>query len=169
MHLRSRLTSATIVASFVVSVFGAGLPHARATGNTYFVATDGADLGPNGQARPNSLATPWKSMRFAIRRMQAGDTVYVRGGTYTDWSVGWGAARGTSTAPLKIMNYQGERVILKGTMQFVHPDYWTIDGINVTRDPARGRSEFLVKIVGGRNWQFLHSEVWGGKIGRAHV
>src|ERR1051325_7473065 len=49
----------------------------RAT--TYYVSTSGSD-GNNG----TSLSTPWRTINKAAQTMVAGDTVYIRGGTYRE-------------------------------------------------------------------------------------
>jgi hypothetical protein len=54
------------------------VPSARAAGNTYYVATHGNDSN-NGQ-----FATPFRTIQKAADVAQAGDTVYVRGGTYNE-------------------------------------------------------------------------------------
>jgi hypothetical protein len=97
---------------------------------------------------------------MAFRRAEAGDSIIVRGGTYTE-EVGWGLEPGTANAPIVVRNYQSEYVLLKGHLKLEGGDYWTIDGINVTYDPSLGRTESLVKFDGGVGWQFLNAEVWG--------
>jgi len=47
-----------------------------ASGNTYYVATTGND------SNPGTLSQPWKTIQHAADSVQAGDTVYVRGGVY---------------------------------------------------------------------------------------
>ena len=99
--------------------------------------------------------------QWGVRRARAGDTIVVRGGTYQE-VVGWGAVKGTSSRPIHLQAAPGERVVLKGVVSLKGADYWIVRGINVTRDPALGRKEMLVKFDGGVGWQFLDSEVWGG-------
>jgi hypothetical protein len=134
---------------------------ALAAGRTLYVSTTGVDLMPNGwEVPPNSIDTPWRTITMAIRRAKPGDTIVVRGGTYQEVA-GWGAVKGTATAPIRLQNATGERVVIKGILALKGADYWIVRGINVTRDPARARSEFLVQFVGGVGWQFLDAEVWG--------
>jgi len=40
-------------------------------------------------------------------------------------------------------------------------NYWTVGGLNVTRDPAKARTEALVYIRNGVGWSFVNAEVWG--------
>src|SRR5689334_9873609 len=46
---------------------------------TYYVSTTGSDNN-NG----TSLSTPWRTINKAAQTMVAGDTVYIRGGTYRE-------------------------------------------------------------------------------------
>jgi hypothetical protein len=84
---------------------------------TYYVATTGSDTTGNG-----SIGLPWQSVPKGIRSLHAGDTLYIRGGTYT-WSGIYGNAASDTygcnpTCPTswagatKIMNYPGEAVVL---------------------------------------------------------
>ncbi len=156
---RLNLTLAVLV-MLVASAVAPGAAHAAA-GRTLYVSTSGHDFNPDGwTVPPNSIDTPWRSIEWAVRRAYAGDTIVVRGGTYTE-AVGWGARKGTAAAPIRLESYPGERVVIKGTLALKGADYWIVRRINVTRDPATGRHESLVAFFGGVGWQFLDSEVWG--------
>ena len=45
-------------------------------GNVYYVATNGND------SNPGTLASPWRTMSASCAKLNAGDTLYARGGTY---------------------------------------------------------------------------------------
>jgi len=79
---------------------------------TYYMATNGND-----SATGLTTNTPWQTLNQAASSMQAGDTLYIRGGVY-DGNVqyqyfGLGlyagiGVSGTPTAPIVISNYSGE-------------------------------------------------------------
>ena len=77
------------------------------TGTDYFVATDGNDTTGDG-----SIGTPWATLTKATTTVSAGDTIYIRAGTYNEES--YIDTSGTSRSPIKIMNYNGETVIFDG-------------------------------------------------------
>jgi hypothetical protein len=83
-----------------------------ASAATYYVAVNGDD------SNPCSLNQPCASINNTINtRLRAGDTLYLRGGTYSNWDHGGinilGHVAGTSwSSPVKILNYPGERVTL---------------------------------------------------------
>ena len=160
VHPTRRLRLAGLI--LVVLVAGAFAPaSALAAGRTLYVSTTGQDFASNGYSvPPNSIDSPWRTIAMAVRRAVAGDTIVVRGGTYQE-AVGWGARKGTSSAPIHLQNYDGERVLIKGTLALNGADYWIVSGMNVTRDPSTPRHESLVSFIGGVGWQFLDSEVWG--------
>ena len=59
------------------------------------------------------------STAILSNRLVPGDTLYLRGGTYTgDWGVVVG---GTPGLPIKIMPYNGEQVIIDGSITFLAP------------------------------------------------
>ena len=49
-----------------------------ASGTCWYVATDGSD------DNPGTISEPFKTFRPAVAQASPGDTIYVRGGTYTD-------------------------------------------------------------------------------------
>jgi hypothetical protein len=134
---------------------------AQAAGRTIYVAENGSDYLENGYTvGPGTFAKPLQTITRAIREARPGDTIEVRGGTYVE-SAGWGAVRGTASSPIVLKNYGNERVVIKGHLQLIGADYWTVDGINVTYDPDLGRTESLIKFDGGVGWRLLNSEIWG--------
>jgi hypothetical protein len=157
-----RLVFLAMPAVFALLAAGVG-PAAiqAATGRTLYVATSGVDYGADGHSVPtNTITTPWRTIEKTVTRARPGDTIVVRGGTYQE-IVGWGAVKATATQPIVLKAYSGERVVVKGILGFKGADYWTIDRINVVRDPALGRHEYLVNFQGGVGWKFLDSEVSG--------
>src|SRR5205085_7593123 len=55
---------------------------------------------------------PWRTINRALKHLSAGDTLYLRGGTYRE-NV-YCAVAGKPDAPITIRAYPGERVILDG-------------------------------------------------------
>jgi len=72
----------------------------RASGGTYYVATDGSD-GNDG----TSAATAWATIAYAAARAVAGDTIYVKAGDYGNETVIVGNS-GTSNAPIRFEGYR---------------------------------------------------------------
>jgi hypothetical protein len=156
-----RLAPLSLIALLFVAIAGVAPVAAAETGRTLYVATNGRDFADDGwSVPPNAIDTPWRSIEWAVRRARAGDRIVVRGGTYQE-VVGWGAVKGTSSRPIRLEAYDGERVTVKGILQFKGADYWVIRRINVVRDSSLGRKEFLVKFDGGVGWQFRDAEVSG--------
>ena len=92
----------------------------------YYVATNGTDNN-NG-----SINSPWRSLKHAIDVAGAGDTIFMRGGTYTTNEV-WikddmGGAPGQY---MTIKNYPGETVSVGGSRWFdVEGPYVRIEGLH---------------------------------------
>ncbi len=64
----------------------------------------------------------YKLIQSAVTAAVAGDTIYVRAGTYTNTTISGGvqpyvkfSINGTATAPIRLQNYNAEHVILNGT------------------------------------------------------
>lgn len=73
---------------------------------TYYVATTGNN------SNPGTSSKPWRTVAYAVPKMVAGDTTYVRGGTYTESNIRFGRS-GTQSAPIKLLNAPGEFPIIK--------------------------------------------------------
>ncbi len=122
-----------IGACLLVSALLASLPvHAA----TYYVATSGSD------SNPGTSSQPWKTVAYAVDKMVAGDTTYVKSGTY------YGHVRfkrsGTSSAPIKLLNAPGafpvidckktstQMVLLQNSSGTKYPIGWiTIEGFEI--------------------------------------
>jgi parallel beta-helix repeat protein len=82
----------------------------RATGPTFYVATDGND------SNSGTAAAPWRSLTAAIARLKAGDTLYVRGGRYAamnDEQFNIEGKNGNANAWITIAAYPGERPVIQ--------------------------------------------------------
>jgi len=81
-----------------------------AKGPAYFVdAARGKDSG-NG-----SKEHPWRTINHALRGLKAGDTLYLRGGTY--YENVYCAAVGREDAPVTIRSYPGEQAVIDGSLR----------------------------------------------------
>lgn len=80
-----------------------------AAGRAKFVAPAGNDGADGAQAQP------WRTLVYAVGRLEPGDTLYVRGGTYYE-HVGISAS-GTAEKPITIRSYPGELAIIDGGLR----------------------------------------------------
>lgn len=98
----------------------------NAAGNTYYVALTGNDTNIGSQS------APFKTFSKAVSMAQAGDIVYVSGGTYTSrLSI---AKSGTSTAPITIRSVSGEKPVIDlqgsaGDAILISGSYISVEGL----------------------------------------
>jgi hypothetical protein len=106
-------------------------------GTVYYVSPNGSDSN-NG----TSLTSPFKTVNKAVASVKAGDTIYVRGGTYQLTSAVNPKVSGTSGNPITLANYKNEKVTLDGSkagsegtkvLRFSNIAYWNVSGINVMK------------------------------------
>jgi hypothetical protein len=99
------------------------------SGNIYYVATNGSD------SASGTFSNPWRTIQHAENSVSAGDTVYIRGGTYTEnltFNV-----KGTANNLITFIPYSGESVIIDGgntsgnMINFNNADYIRISNITV--------------------------------------
>jgi parallel beta-helix repeat protein len=105
---------------------GAESPVATMSGSVYFVATSGND------SNPGTESQPWRTIQYAVGRIDSGDTIYLRGGTYAESIVI--SSSGAAGAPKTLSNYPGETVTINGSGHMAlrtngAVGYWTIQGI----------------------------------------
>lgn len=81
------------------------LPNTATYAATYYVATTGNN------SNPGTSSLPWRTVAYATAKMVAGDTTYVRGGTYNEGVIRFSKS-GTSSAPIKLLNVPGQFPII---------------------------------------------------------
>ncbi|MCF6158847.1 MAG: hypothetical protein E3K32_09805 [wastewater metagenome] len=74
---------------------------------TYYVSRDGSD------SNNGSLSAPWETIKSSIPKLQPGDTLLVRGGTYYESEIVTDI-RGTESNRITIKNYPGEEPVIDG-------------------------------------------------------
>ena len=85
-----------------------GLSAVRAA--EYYLETTGDD-----SASGLATNTAWRSIHTAVNRLQAGDTLWIRGGVYRG-KVTYTNTRGRADAPIQVLAYPGEDVVLKDSV-----------------------------------------------------
>ncbi|HKY31067.1 MAG TPA: Ig-like domain-containing protein [Candidatus Polarisedimenticolia bacterium] len=74
------------------------------TGDTFYVSPSGSD------SAAGTITAPFRTIGFAVGRLGPGDTLMLRGGTYHERPTV--NVSGTSSAPVVIQSYPGERAII---------------------------------------------------------
>lgn len=127
---------------------------AETAGSSYYVALNepGAGDSNNGlfATYQSGQDGPWQTIGYAATQLEAGDTLYVRGGTYYESNITF-ANSGTASAAITLTNYAGETVIIDGSLSGdvysgfwidQTPGYYTIDGFTIRNMPSRGMSTY---------------------------
>ncbi|CUS34878.1 hypothetical protein COMA1_20003 [Candidatus Nitrospira nitrosa] len=106
-----RIVSSTrLIQLYGLWLIAALLGTTEVQGATYYVATTGND------SNPGTLAQPFGTFKQAINKLQPGDTLYIRGGTYTEQMNFQDPPKtGIANAWLTIAGYPGEAVTLLRT------------------------------------------------------
>ena len=106
----SRILKKTTFIATVLLIGGIGLHllinTKGAAAATYYVSPSGND------ANAGTMDTPWKTLTYAASKLTAGDTLYIRGGTYQE-KVNFSVS-GTSSQLIKILAYPGETPVIDG-------------------------------------------------------
>ena len=101
-----RLLTALLLAAAIIIPGSATLRASENRHNGYYVATDGDD------ASKGTLRRPFRTIARALAEAHAGDTVFVRGGTYREQVVF--PASGRADARIVLKAYGDERPVISG-------------------------------------------------------
>jgi len=113
MNFRTRFNQVRASLILAVMVAMPMLSARPADAETYYVSTSGSN------SNPGSQQAPWGSINYAVSRLFAGDTLYIRGGTYTSpadaidsqaVSINSGTSWGN---PITVAGYPGETVTMR--------------------------------------------------------
>ncbi len=122
----------------------------------------------NDQA-PGTRERPWKTLAFAFTRLYAGQVLFVTGGEYHEQIERLSLHDGTPSEPITVLPLPGETAVIHGSISLSRPNYWLIDGLDVTSDAqVPNPPQFMVKITGGIGWTWQNSTFWGSR-GSANV
>jgi hypothetical protein len=124
---------------------------------TYFVSTTGSD------SNSGAETAPWRTIGASLSKLQPGETLYVRSGTYAEDIRNPVIQAGRADARIRVAAYPGERPVIQGLLWLTRPSYWTIDGINVTWSTANQATDHMVKMTNGVGWIFENAELWGAR------
>ena len=127
--------------ALIAIIYALGGSPPASPGRSYFAAPNGTAAGDGSERRPWDLATALGGGGRTGPRVQPGDTIWLRGGTYR------GAFRstvaGTAGAPVVVRRFAGERAVLDGghapnATLSVRGDYMVFWGFELTNsDTAR--------------------------------
>jgi hypothetical protein len=115
----------------------------------YYVSATGSD------SNSGTLTSPFKTIAKAVTMVQAGETIYVRGGTYILTATITLSKSGTENARISLITYPGEKPVLDFSSQTLSGSnrgvvltgsYWHIRGLNIT-----GAGDNGMIISGGSN------------------
>jgi hypothetical protein len=122
---------------------------AVASGQTWYVSATGSD------SNTGTLQSPFKTIEKAVSVVQPGQTIYVRGGTYSLTTTINISKNGAEGSVISLFAYPGERPVLNFSVQALDGanrgirltgSYWHIKGIDIT-----GAGDNGMKIETGHN------------------
>lgn len=122
---------------------------------TLYVSPAGSD------SNPGTLERPFRTVGHGLAHVRAGQSLYLRGGTYVE-NVQADLSAGTADAPIVVSAYPGEWPVIQGLVVIQDPRYVTLNGFNVTWNSG-AYDEHMFKINGGSDWVLQNSEIWGAR------
>ncbi len=145
--VRAMMTLALAVAALVLSAPAAD---AQRGPNDHVVSPSGSDAGPGTDARP------WKTLTYAMRQLQPGDTLFIKNGTYRN-QMTFVNTRGTPSRWIRVRNYPGHSPVIEGR-----------DGVSAEGHKVWGAIH-LVEPAGYLTFQNLHLRGSGSTVDVAGI
>jgi hypothetical protein len=142
MKKGKRCISFIVTCVLVASLFCFNATPAKAATTYYYVSTGGSDSN-DGLSRN----TAFKTLTKALTKANAGTTIFLLNGTYSYSTTFKLTASGTSSAPIKILNYSGHSPVIDFSSQEyadssrgfqISGDYWIIAGITIRKAGDNG-------------------------------
>jgi len=127
-----RVGSLSFVA-VVVFMLSASVFCSEVVAASYYISPNGSD------SNNGTSGAPWKTFPFAIPRLQPGDSLILKDGTYTQSNSGFisiSGKSGTATAPIAIKAENERRALLSGdgltrTLFMNNCSYWVVEGLRL--------------------------------------
>ncbi|MBA7503915.1 hypothetical protein ES706_02539 [subsurface metagenome] len=117
-----------------------------AQATTYYVAENGND------SNPGTEAAPWASVDEAADTMVAGDTVYVKQGTYSGFAL---TTSGTANNMVNYLAYPGDTPIINGEIWFDNgASYNKIDGFILQNSSGGG-----IEMITGNKYNIISNNI----------
>jgi hypothetical protein len=124
---------------------------------TYYVAPPASG---GSDSNPGTIGLPWATWNKAITTATAGDTVFVRAGTYTVSASAVTANAGTSASPVTIKAYPGETPTITSSgirvLTVVQKPYWTFDGLTFIASGILDGEGAIIKVT---NYDASHAVI----------
>ena len=120
-------------------ILGMVLPAPPLFAAVYYVSTTGSDS----STTPQNLATPWRTIAKAANTMVAGDTTFVRGGTYVEGLILFDTS-GSLGNPISLLNYPNETPIITSSNRALSTNQLLISGLP-TSGPTTPISDIVIQ------------------------
>lgn len=160
-HAVRRAASLVFVFALLVLTLGPINTTGASAATAYYLSPSGND------SNPGTEAAPFRTFTAALPKLRAGDTLLVRGETYVENAILNGSAtlaKGTPSSRITVQAYPGENPVLQGILHLSNADYWTIDNIDVTWNPANtDTTQHMFRFFKGTGWELKNSELYGAR------
>jgi len=141
---------------------GGSLPAAIpvSSGSAVYVSPSGSD------SNSGSEAQPWRTLAKAFGAVSAGQTVYLRAGTYAEWVTF--SRSGSSSAPITVRSYPGELATISGRLK-VTGSWLRFSGLRFQGRTGGNDTDVLIYVSGGDNIEISGNELTGAAMSAIYI
>jgi parallel beta-helix repeat protein len=154
---RRRATACLLILAALLAGHGPG--EARAASTSFYVAPWGSNVSPGTKAKP------WRTIQKALNALRAGQTAFVRRGTYREAATFWRS--GSPSSPITLRAYPGERPIVTGRLK-ITGQYLRVMRL-IFRGSSFNRTGALIYVSGAAHIVIARNVVRDGRMSGIYV
>lgn len=123
---------------------------APAAADAFYVSPSGSD------SAAGTLAAPWATLQHALDTLSAGQTVYLRGGSYGAWTTE--SRSGAAGAPITVTAYPGESPTITGRLK-IAGSWVTVSHLHFLGSTSANTNGVLIYLSGGDHVTIADNEL----------
>lgn len=148
-----------IVTLVLLAMFSITTNISFASGRTYYVSATGSNT------NSGSISDPFKTIQSGVSALKPGDTLLIRGGTYSEKVTIPNS--GSSDGLITVKNYPGEKVIISGAntaganLTISNKSYIRIEGLDLCNNSGNDTPKGISISGAGTDIQIVNNKVYG--------
>lgn len=158
-RVRHGYRAAACLLIIAASLAGHSVSNAQAGSSSFYVAPWGANTNPGTKAKP------WRTIQKALNNLKAGQTAYVRRGTYREAATF--SRSGSASDPITLSAYPGERPVVTGRLK-ITGQYFKVMRL-VFKGSSFNADSALVYVSGAAHVTIVRNVIRDGRMSGIYI
>jgi hypothetical protein len=113
-----------------------------------------------------TLGHPWRTIGKALETAVPGEAVYVRSGTYPEWTTA--TRSGTARNPISLRAYPGERPVVTGRLK-IEGAFFCVKGLRFEGRTSANMTDPLIYVAGAQHVEILRNKILNAAVSGIYV